>query len=286
MKKQEKYDPEDMESLMMHKSFEELYPEEKEFVLRHLDGPEDYESMRRTLFAVREEISKGSSIKPDPAVRSRLLENFTTEEKGGWKVWLNSLFVLPERRQWAIPVAIAAVSLLVWFFAFDQSKPIAQLAENKVKEEQLDKEAEERDSKVKPTETVEENKTVPEELPAPEAELLEESVYEDLAEEDEMKVISDEFAYADNAENTSKIEIEETAKTLSDEAFVEDDIMDINDADIEEVLTTENQTVTFNSAPTNNQNIEALSSRQSSGLVVSNNATADSELFELLYTSY
>ena len=31
------YDPEDIESLLIHKEFEELYPAEKEFVLKHIE---------------------------------------------------------------------------------------------------------------------------------------------------------------------------------------------------------------------------------------------------------
>ena len=50
---QEKYDPEDIESLMMHKTFSDLYPEERAFVLKHLDSELEYESMRNTLISVQ-----------------------------------------------------------------------------------------------------------------------------------------------------------------------------------------------------------------------------------------
>lgn len=43
------YDPEDLESLLRHKSFSELYPEEREFVLKHLSGEDEYTSMHTLL---------------------------------------------------------------------------------------------------------------------------------------------------------------------------------------------------------------------------------------------
>jgi hypothetical protein len=36
MKDPLKYDPEDIESLLKHKTFSELYPEEREFILKHI----------------------------------------------------------------------------------------------------------------------------------------------------------------------------------------------------------------------------------------------------------
>jgi hypothetical protein len=49
MNKDFKYDPEDIESLMMHKHFTELLPDEREFVLKHIDSESEYEHLRETL---------------------------------------------------------------------------------------------------------------------------------------------------------------------------------------------------------------------------------------------
>lgn len=96
MKKDRKYDPEDIESLLMHKQFYELYPEEKEFVLQFIEGPEEYESMRKTLFELRNASKNGEWLDPDPSLKAELMKEFATENKSGFRVWLNSLFVMPE----------------------------------------------------------------------------------------------------------------------------------------------------------------------------------------------
>ena len=61
MKRKFKYDPEDLESLLLNKRFNELYPEEKEFVLRHMDSAEEDASMRKTLLSIVEQPDKTQS---------------------------------------------------------------------------------------------------------------------------------------------------------------------------------------------------------------------------------
>jgi hypothetical protein len=113
MKQNYKYDPEDLESLLLHKQFHELYPEEKEFVLRHIDTPEEYESMRQTLFELRDAASQGDWLQPDASIKKALLAEFSSEQKGLFRVWLNSLFTWPDVRWYRQPVLQLAMVVLV-----------------------------------------------------------------------------------------------------------------------------------------------------------------------------
>lgn len=114
MKNERKYDPEDIESLLLHKQFNELYPEEKEFVLRYIDGPDEYESMRKTLFDVMDASHNGEWMEPDASLKQELLNEFNREKKSRFVVWLNSFFLFPEVRWYRQPVLqFAVVSVLV-----------------------------------------------------------------------------------------------------------------------------------------------------------------------------
>jgi hypothetical protein len=115
MKQFSKYDPEDIESLLLHKQFNELYPEEKEFVLRHLDGVEEYESMRRMLLELKNSEGTDEWLMPDPSIKKALMAEFARERKGRFSIWLNSLFAMPDRPfytqrgvQWSFGVALVA----------------------------------------------------------------------------------------------------------------------------------------------------------------------------------
>ncbi|MFN0030881.1 MAG: hypothetical protein ACKVOR_01835 [Flavobacteriales bacterium] len=113
-----KYDPEDIESLLRHKQFSELYPEEKEFVLRHVEGQDEYESLRQTLGLMHDLRQHDQWLEPDPVIKHNLLREFATEEKGGFTVWLNSLFAMPQLpeivwyRRPAVRYAFASLLLL------------------------------------------------------------------------------------------------------------------------------------------------------------------------------
>ena len=139
MKQFSKYDPEDIESLLLHKQFNELYPEEKEFVLRHLDGAEEYESMRRMLLELKNSEGTDEWLTPDPSIKKALMAEFARERKGRFSIWLNSLFAMPERPiymqrgvQWSFGVALIAGA----FFFFKPSGNQILLAENQKTENQ------------------------------------------------------------------------------------------------------------------------------------------------------
>jgi hypothetical protein len=139
MKQFSKYDPEDIESLLLHKQFNELYPEEKEFVLRHLDGVEEYESMRRMLLELKNSEGTDEWLTPDPSIKKALMAEFARERKGRFSIWLNSLFAMPERPiymqrgvQWSFGVALIAGA----FFLLKPNGNQTLLAENKKTENQ------------------------------------------------------------------------------------------------------------------------------------------------------
>ena len=125
-----KYDPEDIESLLMHKTFEELYPEEKTFILEHLDSSAEYATMRKTLLTVVAASNDHDRIVPDPAVKDSLLAEFGSQKKGGITVWLNSIFVwlAPPKIEWyrkpAFQMAFAGIALIIGIFVFTPSEEI------------------------------------------------------------------------------------------------------------------------------------------------------------------
>lgn len=122
MKKVMKYDPEDIESLLMHKEFSDLYPEEKEFVLRHIDSPSEYSSLRKTLIEVMDASKNDPWLDPDPEIRENLLAQLAREDKKGFTVWLNSLFAAPQLpwfrqpafRYATVGLAVVAVIATIW----------------------------------------------------------------------------------------------------------------------------------------------------------------------------
>jgi hypothetical protein len=139
MKQFSKYDPEDIESLLLHKQFNELYPEEKEFVLRHLEGVEEYESMRRMLLELKNSEGTDEWLTPDPSIKKALMAEFARERKGRFGIWLNSLFAMPERPiymqrgvQWSFGVVLIAGA----FFFFKPNGDQTLLAENQKTENQ------------------------------------------------------------------------------------------------------------------------------------------------------
>ena len=73
MERRELYDPEDIESLLQERGYDELLEEERAFVLRHLSGREEYEAMR-TLFGGRSPLFARSQTAESalamPSVRS------------------------------------------------------------------------------------------------------------------------------------------------------------------------------------------------------------------------
>ncbi len=91
MERREQYDPEDIESLLQERSFDELLEEERAYVLRHLSGREEYEQMRALLRHVREDDRRHAPIEADDHVRANVIQAFRAQQQPQWRVWLNSI---------------------------------------------------------------------------------------------------------------------------------------------------------------------------------------------------
>ena len=119
MERRETYDPEDIESLLNERSFDELLAEERAFVLRHISGRDEYENMRRLLHHVQEDERgpKPEPITADPAIRERLLQQYRDRKQPGWQIWLNTVqaFLFPKEASafWRPALAVATVALLI-----------------------------------------------------------------------------------------------------------------------------------------------------------------------------
>lgn len=119
MKTYPKYDPEDIESLMLAKAFDELLPEEKVFVLKHLSSEAGYESMRMLLLeSVR--TFESSRMDPPDALKHRVMNRYrtkhTTPQRDGFRMNLYLFFrnVVLEKPHFAL----AAASVLIFAGAY------------------------------------------------------------------------------------------------------------------------------------------------------------------------
>jgi hypothetical protein len=134
MKFESKYDPEDIESLLLHKQFNELYPEEKEFVLRHLENEQEYESMRSVLMELKNISSSDEWLEPDASIKKNLMREFSSEKKSRFVIWLNSLFAFPDRPWYSqrgvqISFGIFILGFMLLRYTGD-NQPTSQFAEN------------------------------------------------------------------------------------------------------------------------------------------------------------
>jgi cbb3-type cytochrome oxidase subunit 3 len=110
MKMNRSYDPEDIESLLRHKHFRDLYPEERSFVMLHLSGEEEYESMKKMLQQLITPHSDQEMEDPDPSIKNNVMAVIREAKKKRFTIWLNSLFVMAERpwyRQTGLQLAMA-----------------------------------------------------------------------------------------------------------------------------------------------------------------------------------
>lgn len=122
MERREQYDPEDIEALLMERPFEELLPEERAFVLRHLKDADEYEAMRATLNALRNLHDDHEPVVADATVRENVMAAFREQRRPRLQIWLNSvgaLFIPGESRGFWMPTLRMAslatvVGLGVW----------------------------------------------------------------------------------------------------------------------------------------------------------------------------
>lgn len=117
MENRERYDPEDIESLLQERAFDELLDEERTYVLRHLNGRAEYEAMRLLLKDVRNSEEGRQPVTPDPDVRAAVLEAFRAQQRPLWRIWLNAvgqaLWPKDAFALWRPALAMASLALLV-----------------------------------------------------------------------------------------------------------------------------------------------------------------------------
>jgi len=138
MERREHYDPEDIEQLLMERSYDELLDEERAYVLRHLSGREEYEAMRKLLDHVQRSEPEPELLDADPAVRAHVMQVFRDQSKPQWRVWLNSVgaLLMPEEASamWRPALALAGLTAVittgVWLYRSGDQAP-DQLADLK-----------------------------------------------------------------------------------------------------------------------------------------------------------
>ncbi|HRD51463.1 MAG TPA: hypothetical protein PKY96_02330 [Flavobacteriales bacterium] len=145
MERREHYDPEDIESLLQERGFDDLLEEERAYVLRHLSGREEYEAMRALLNNVRDDDRRRAPITADPQLRTDLMGLFRAQQKPQWQIWLNSVgtFIWPKETSdlWRPALALASLAVLitagVWVLRQSdvQEQQLAELKPEKAKAE-------------------------------------------------------------------------------------------------------------------------------------------------------
>lgn len=118
MERREHYQPEDIESLLHERGYDELLEEERAFVLRHLNGREEYEAMRSLLSQVREDDRRQPPLVDDGGVREHVMSAFRAQQRPLWNIWLNSLANVFWPKDlvllWRPALAIASVAVVVY----------------------------------------------------------------------------------------------------------------------------------------------------------------------------
>ena len=121
MKTNGTYGPEDLESLLMEKEFNSLYPEEKEFVLKHMADEYEYAELRDLLLGITQEMDAAETMPPPPGLRQKMTDlHRDHHRKPKFTIWLNSLFAMmriPENigRPAFQLASILAVVLVAWW---------------------------------------------------------------------------------------------------------------------------------------------------------------------------
>ena len=133
MNKQRPYDPEDLEALMLNKSFDELLPDERTFVLQHFSGKEEYGSMRQLLFQSMESMQEN---KPQPpgALKARMIHDFREHHRSQSRpsVWLNFMaqFWNQFKSRPVMQIAAACVAVLFVVVLWNPFPGHSELAES------------------------------------------------------------------------------------------------------------------------------------------------------------
>jgi len=129
------YDPNDLEALMMHKSFSELFDDERLFALQHVEDEAEYTSMRNMLLELHSiNVSAGFNEEVPTDIRSQIVhEVFEANDKrtGGavWGIWKNDTLWFKQPLVQITSIA-AVVTIGIFLRLQDQPKIITENPQN------------------------------------------------------------------------------------------------------------------------------------------------------------
>lgn len=227
MERRELYDPEDIEQLLIERSFDDLLEEERAFVLRHLSDRNEYERMRALLLRMHTDEEDIPIVDAASSVRDRVMDVFRAQQQPHWRIWLNgvSAFMMPQDRSgyWRPALALGSLVLittvaLIGIGNMDQNEAV-QLAELKVESSKQEME--------KPTPT-----TIQEPLPIAGAEQKIATLKEEQASSPSTFDTKDMTVESESDKNS---QFETPAVPLADVASINDDAEDRSSASVEEV---------------------------------------------------
>ncbi len=119
------YISEDFETLMIQKSFEELLPEEKTFVLQHVKDQAEYDQLRSLFFQVIEIGQEDDDLVPDPKVKQHLDKLFEDKSNNSFPWYRQPLF-------WSGISGIAALFVFAFFWLNRQEYSPQLMADNPI----------------------------------------------------------------------------------------------------------------------------------------------------------
>jgi hypothetical protein len=119
------YISEDFETLLIQKSFEQLLPEEKTFVLQHVQGQEEYDQLRQLFFQVIELGQEDDDLVPDPKVKQHLDKLFEDKSNNSVPWYRQPLF-------WSGISGIAAIFIFAFFWLNRQEDSPQLMADNQI----------------------------------------------------------------------------------------------------------------------------------------------------------
>ncbi len=109
------YDPQDLESILLHKEYVELTPDEKIIVDEHISDEKEYSEMRIALGAIVAHADNNLDIAPRAETRESLMSAFNQKHKGtssgsSWFSLSNISF------RYTLIAGLASVAALIFFF--------------------------------------------------------------------------------------------------------------------------------------------------------------------------
>lgn len=119
------YISEDFETLLIQKSFEQLLPEEKTFVLQHVQGQEEYDQLRQLFFQVIELGQEDDNLVPDPMVKQHLDKLFEDKSNNMIPWYRQPLF-------WSGISGIAALFVFAFLWLNRQEDSPQLMADNQI----------------------------------------------------------------------------------------------------------------------------------------------------------